>query len=109
MGTVWAAENADNILKRKAMDRMEILSKALESPCECDKEWIQCALSILERNNIDHEEFLFAVKELLQKGRGKGRNILPTGPSNCGKTFFLSPLTKIFNAFHYFCMGRSGG
>ena len=100
IGTVWDAENADNILKRKAMDRMEILSKALESPCECDREWIQCALSVLERNNIDHEEFSCAVKELLQKGRGKGRNILLTGPTNCGKTFLLSPLTKIFNAFH---------
>ena len=62
IGTVWDAENADNILKRKAMDRMESLSKALESPCECDREWIQCAVSILEWNNIDHEDFPCAVK-----------------------------------------------
>ena len=40
------------------------------------------------------------MKELLQKGRGKGRNVLLTGPTNCGKTFLLSPLTKLFNAFH---------
>ena len=100
ISTVWDTENADKILERKALSRMEILSKALDSPCECDRQWLKCALELLERNNIEHEDFSFAVKELLQKGRGKGRNILLTGPTNFGKTFLLSPLTKISNAFH---------
>ena len=36
---------------------------------------------------------------LLQKGRGKYRNILITGPANCVKTFILNPLNDIFNTF----------
>ena len=39
------------------------------------------------------------MRELLTKGRGKFRNILIVGPANCGKTFLLSPLQKIFNTF----------
>lgn len=35
----------------------------------------------------------------MEKGRGKNRNILITGPANCGKTFLLNPLTKNFDAF----------
>ena len=33
------------------------------------------------------------------KGRGKFRNIMLTGPANCGKTFLLNPLNKIFSTF----------
>ena len=39
------------------------------------------------------------VHDLLRNGRGKNRNLLITGPTNCGKTFILHPLTKIFNTF----------
>ena len=38
ISTVWDTENADKILERKALSRMEILSKALDSPCECDRQ-----------------------------------------------------------------------
>ena len=86
---------------------MEILSEALNSPCECERQWLTCALQLLERNNIDCEELSFAVKELLQKGRGKGRNILLTGPTTYGKTLLFSPLTKIVNAFYSPATGTS--
>ena len=45
--------------------------------------------------------FAAAMRELLTKGRGKFRNILivGVGPANCGKTFLLSPLQKLFNTF----------
>ena len=43
--------------------------------------------------------FAAAMRELLTKGRGKFRIILIVGPANCGKTFLLSPLQKIFNNF----------
>ena len=36
---------------------------------------------------------------LLTKGRGKYRNIMIIGPANCGKTFILNPITKIFTTF----------
>ena len=43
--------------------------------------------------------FAAAMRELLTKGRGKFWIILIVGPANCGKTFLLSPLQKIFNTF----------
>ena len=36
---------------------------------------------------------------LLEKGRGKYRNILLTGPANCGKTFILNPLNVGYKTF----------
>ena len=51
------------------------------------------------KKGLSKKDFLEAVKELLEKGRGKGRNILITGPANCGQTFILNPLTKIFKSF----------
>ena len=43
--------------------------------------------------------FAAAMRELLTKGRGKFWIILIVVPTNCGKTFLLSPLQKIFNTF----------
>ena len=39
------------------------------------------------------------MRELLEKGRGKYRNIFLKGPANCGKTFLLNPLTVIYRTF----------
>lgn len=36
--------------------------------------------------------------ELLQKGRAKGRNIFLIGRANCGKSFLIRPLEKIYRA-----------
>ena len=99
IGTVWDAENAEKVIERRKSSRMEILMSAQGSSCVCEGEWIQCALELLDKSRIEREEFSTAIKELLEKGRGKGRNILLTGPANCGKTFLLHPLTKIFDAF----------
>ena len=35
----------------------------------------------------------------MHKGRGKFRNILITGPANCGKTFLLKPLSLVYRSF----------
>ena len=43
--------------------------------------------------------FAEACKELLEKGRGKYRNIMIIGPANCGKTFLLNPLNTIYRTF----------
>ena len=40
-----------------------------------------------------------AVKDLLLHGRGKNRNLLLTGPTNCGKSFLLNPLKVIYQTF----------
>ena len=98
IGTVWDAENAEKVIERRKSSRMEILMSAEGTYCVCEGEWMQCALELLEKSRIEREEFSTANKKLLEKGRGKGRNILLIGPANCGKTFLLNPLTKIFDA-----------
>ena len=57
------------------------------------------ARNLLQRNNINGEQFSEAIRDLLDKGRGKYRNLYLKGPSNCGKTFLLNPLTHVYNTF----------
>ena len=66
---------------------------------ECELDWHNCALQLLANNNIAVDNFAGCAKELLVKGRRKFRNVMLTGPANCGKTFLLNPLNKIFNTF----------
>ena len=75
--------------------------KARQGECTegCSGQWLECAEEVLERNEINAQYFARYVLELLQKGRGKYRNIMIAGVENCGKTFLLKPLNTIFNTF----------
>ena len=66
---------------------------------ECNWRWRQAATRLLENNSIDVTFFSKAIYTLLELGRGKYRNVFIYGPANCGKTFILSPLKEIYNAF----------
>lgn len=57
------------------------------------------AESVLANNGVTCRSFASAVKDLLDKGRGKYRNIMITGPANCGKTFLLNPLNEVYRTF----------
>ena len=59
----------------------------------------RCAKITLQKDNVPKKEFSTAIVSALEHGRGKGRNILIVGPANCGKTFILKPLQKIFHTF----------
>ena len=48
-------------------------------------------------NGIDTFQFVASIKDLLFHGGGKNRNLIITGPVNCGETFMLKPLELIFN------------
>ena len=65
----------------------------------CNGRWKSLASQTLQRNNYSAKEFGDAIIHALDKGRGKGRNILLIGPANCGKTFLLKPLCFLFKAF----------
>jgi len=100
ISTAWEMEGAEDAIERAQMRRLDILkSVGLNGDCVCDGVWLLQAKDILNRNNITHEHFSNSVMNLLRNGRGKYRNILITGPTNCGKTFILQPLTTIFNTF----------
>ena len=57
------------------------------------------AKNTLQLNGLDGKEFAAAIRDLLEKGRGKHRNIIQMGNSNCRKTFLLKHLTKIHPCF----------
>lgn len=80
---------------------LEILQGMLTQDCiqECNNTWCKTAIQTLERNNICINSFCSSIRTLFDKGRGKFWNILITGPTNCGKTFILKPITKVFNTF----------
>ena len=107
MQSTWEIEEAKAKLERAKKTRMELLQEARRSECAkgCNGDWLSCAEEILHNNGLSVEYFGEVVRDLLSKGRGKFRNIMLTGPANCGKTFLLNPLTLIFNTF---CNPASG-
>jgi len=101
METAWEMDTAQADLERSRMARLSIVERALEEPCVegCNKAWVNQAKDILNRNQISQDIFASATRELLEKGRGKYRNMILVGPANCGKTFLFSPLPVLFKTF----------
>jgi len=101
ISTTWRMEKAVGKLQREKKERMTIVRDHREKECdtECFGTWYPCALEVLRANDIEPVAFAVAMRELLTKGRGKFRNILITGPANCGKTFMLLPMQQLFNTF----------
>ena len=64
-----------------------------------DVEWYICSRDILQKNSINPYTSADAIRHLLIHGRGRFRNVMISGPANCGKTFMLKPLEIIYNAF----------
>ena len=101
INTTWEIEHAPQVLERSKKERMTLMEEAGDQQCKCNPEgaWLKMAEDVLANNYIDQGIFCKAVSQLLREGRGKHRNILLTGPANCGKTFLLGPVTEIFQCF----------
>jgi hypothetical protein len=101
IATAWKMEMAATILERRNTLRMSVVETALEENCGdgCDTIWIKCAKEVLRNNKVNAYVFAAAIRDLLEKGRGKNRNIMIVGPANCGKTFLLNPLNQLFQTF----------
>ncbi len=99
--TTWEMHDAKDELTRSQKSRLEILESFLDKECVpgCNMAWRNAASELLNTNEIPKDEFCGAVKVLLEKGRGKYRNLMIVGPANCGKTFLLLPLCKIYRCF----------
>ena len=98
----WKFAEAPQQLERQTQDRLERLRECSTGDCvsTCqDKLWLSMAKEVLRNNKINAYVFADAVRTLLELGRGKGRNILLIGPTNCAKTFLLDPLTEIYDSF----------
>lgn len=96
----WELAHSEELLQRSRLNRLQILQRAhANDKCVCNGEWLACAEDTLLNNGVSKRNFGDAVKTLLEQGRGKYRNIMITGPANCGKTFLLDPLNKIYETF----------
>ena len=80
---------------------MDLIGQTFNTSCVDGYEgvWYSNAIEVLANNKVHPIIFAAAVRELLTLGRGKNRNVLIVGPSNCGKTFLLKPLEVIFKVF----------
>jgi len=109
VSTTWRLEKAPATLERKHKARLEVIREinANDTCVEvCNQTWYRKTLEVLAGNNIDALYFAGVMRQALQKGRQKNRNILITGPTNCGKSFLLNPLELIFKCFVNPATGR---
>ena len=95
--TAWKMKNATATLEHQNKNRMTILEEVRNGSCtdDCAERWLLHAKNTLQLNGLDPNEFAAAIRNLIEKGRSKHRNIILVGNSNYGKTFLLKPLTKM--------------
>ena len=92
---------AESLSVRAGKTRIELLQEARVGECAtgCDGKWQTAATQLLSRQGMMKGEFCDAIYTALVKGRGKYQNIYIHGPTNCGKSFILSPLKVIYKTF----------
>ena len=98
---IWKLEQAKNKIKRSSESRISRIIRFSQGDCveKCQGKWYDSVKQLLRNNNINAYVFAAALRDLLTKRRGKGRNIIIYGPTNSGKTTILNPITAIFDAF----------
>ena len=97
----WGMKEAAAVLKRQKAFRIDIIREAAAGTCveNCEGLWLRCAEEVLVNNKMHPILFAAAVRDLLILGRGKYRNVMIVGPTDCGKTFLFRPLELLFNTF----------
>ena len=83
----WKMNSTVEELRRHSVPRMETIHQTANTECVQHSKgtWIQSAIEILTNNQIHPVVFAHSLRELLEKGRGKFRNIMIVRPANCGK------------------------
>ena len=94
-------EAAVETVSRSNVSRMERIKSCASSECVtgCNGTWLTMAKQVLRNTHIHEIVFAAALQELLEKGRGKNRNVMLIKPRACAKTFLLDLLRKVFRAF----------
>ena len=81
--------------KPKHLSGLEVSECMVKNNIHHAEESTICSLNILQKNGINPYVYADAIRHLLIHGHGKFRNVMKTGPENCGKTFMLKPLQII--------------
>lgn len=91
-------KKAPTKLERENISRIKEIQKVLQSDCVpgSNKHWLECALEVLQLNNINPLVYASSMRDSLVNGRGKFRNMILVGPANCAKTFMFKPIKSIF-------------
>lgn len=94
----WQMKRAEKSIESNHLSRMEVVRSfdIISCSAPCNGKWLEMAKEILKINNVPLEAFSNAIKNSLEQGRGKHRNVLIVGPASSGKTFILKPLKRIF-------------
>jgi len=95
--SAWKMSEAEVNIKRRDRLRIDVIREA--STKACGGEWLRCVMEILRNNSIHSVVFAHTLRELILKGRGKNRNIMLIGPTNCGKTFLFTTVQSLFDCF----------
>lgn len=106
--TAWKMADAEKNLERGEKSRMQLLRDAERSPhrfdeetqIQCTGEWLPAALEVLQLNGVAVDFWAKAVRTALEKGRGKGRNMMIIGGTNCAKSFMFLPMQHIYDTFN---------
>ena len=100
----WHMKDAQAQIAGTKISRIERVREALSKDCvaNCNKAWYECATEVLRLNNIAIGSYAMSLRDSLEHGRGKFRNVILVGPANCGKTFMLKPLKCIFKESEIF-------
>ena len=94
----WMMQKSVSKVRNLSTPRLQQLRNAAATACvnNCNGGWIHYALDVLEKNNINKYVYAHAIRNLLEKGRGKRRNLLLIGRGNTAKTFLLNPLKEVY-------------
>jgi len=97
----WKMQAAPAKLRRMNVPRMDTIREYRREDCvrDCEGQWFEMAMQVLRQNRVHPHVFAEALRNLLEKGRGKYRNLMIVGPGNCAKTFLLKPLQDMFETF----------
>ena len=107
LDTAWRIQDSEKNNERESKSLINNLHDAALENCrtdpntgmKCCGKWFNAALDILERNDIKPEFFAGLIHTALKHGRGKGRNVMIIGETNCAKSFMLMPLLHIYDCF----------
>ena len=98
----WETTKAPEVAARVNLPRETILANARSAECVegCLGRWLTFANQIMSYNpSIDQVELKRVVVDNIQFGRCKDSTVFFIGPTDCGKSFLLLPLEKLFKTF----------
>lgn len=106
---VWDTMKAPESLSQVKLPRIAMLRNAKSGDCVagCEGKWERMAHEIISLNPLVNGVVLRkAILDNIEMGRCKGANVFLVGPKDCGKSFLLLPLEKLFKVFSSPTSGR---